>query len=83
MKKIDNRTTGDKLIDSLKVETEVIGFSQNQLTLYIAQSEELIKKLAFDLDRHRDAYEILYEYFDFIPDDEKEKVDKKLLELDL
>jgi|TARA_R100001530_G_scaffold116663_1_gene83736 hypothetical protein len=83
MKKIDNRTTGDKLIDSLKVETEVIGFSQNQLTLYIAQAEELIKKLAFDLDRHREAYEILYEYFDSIPDDEKVEVDKKLMKLDL
>lgn len=83
MAKIDNRTTGDKLIDSLKVETEVIGFSQSQLILYIAQAEELVKKLAFDLDRHREAYEILYEYFDSIPDDEKAKVDRKLMNLDL
>lgn len=54
MKKIDNRTTGDKLLDSLKIETEVIGFSQKQLTLYIAQIEELVRKLAHDLDKCRE-----------------------------
>ena len=57
MKKIDNRTTGDKLIDSLKVETEVIGFSVSQLTLYIAQVEELVKKLAHDLDKANEKIE--------------------------
>lgn len=51
MKNVDNRTTGDKLLDSLKIETEVIGFSQKQLTLYIAQIEELLRKLAHDLDK--------------------------------
>ena len=59
MKKIDNRTTGDKLLDSLKVETEVIGFSVNQLTLYISQVEELVRKLAYDMDRYKEAYCIL------------------------
>lgn len=54
MKKIDNRTTGDKLLDSLKIETEVIGFSQKQLTLYISQIEELVRKLAHDLDKCRE-----------------------------
>ena len=56
MSKVDNRTTGNKLLDSLKVETEVIGFSQSQLTLYIAQAEELVKKLAYDLDRYKGGY---------------------------
>jgi len=83
VKKIDNRTTGDKLIDSLKVETEVIGFSVNQLTLYIAQVEELVKKLAHDLDRHKEGYSILSEYFKYIPDDEKQEVDKKLMKLNV
>tara|TARA_R110002153_G_scaffold140311_1_gene291294 strand:+ start:340 stop:591 length:252 start_codon:yes stop_codon:yes gene_type:complete len=83
MKTIDNRTTGDKLIDSLKVETEVIGFSQKQLILYIAQIQELVKKLAHDLDRHIEAYSILSEYFECIPDDEKQEVDKKLMKLKL
>ena len=83
MKKIDNRTTGDKLIDSLKVETEVIGFSQQQLTLYIAQVEELVRKLAYDLDRHKEGYSILSEYFKYIPDDEKQEVDKKLMKLNV
>lgn len=59
MKKISNRTTGNKLIDSLRIETEVIGFSSSQLTLYIAQTEELIKKLSHDLDKYKDAYYIL------------------------
>jgi len=83
MKKIDNRTTGDKLIDSLKVETEVIGFSQQQLTLYIAQIEELVRKLAHDLDRHKEGCSILSEYFKYIPDDEKQEVDKKLMKLNV
>ena len=83
MKKIDNRTTGDKLLDSLKVETEVIGFSVNQLTLYIAQVEELVRKLAYDLDRHKEGYSILSEYFKYIPDDEKQEVDKKLMKLNV
>ncbi len=83
MSKVDNRTTGNKLLDSLKVETEVIGFSQNQLTLYIAQTEELVKKLAYDLDRYKEGYSVLSEYFDSIPDDEKQDVDSKLMELNL
>jgi len=83
MSKVDNRTTGNKLLDSLKVETEVIGFSQSQLTLYIAQAEELVKKLAYDLDRYKGGYHILMEYFDSIPDDYKQDVDKKLMKLNL
>jgi len=83
MSKVDNRTTGNKLLDSLKVETEVIGFSQSQLTLYIAQAEELVKKLAYDLDRYKGGYQILMEYFDSIPDDDKQDVDKKLMKLNL
>jgi hypothetical protein len=83
MSKVDNRTTGNKLLDSLKVETEVIGFSQSQLTLYIAQVQELVKKLAYDLDRYKEGYSILSEYFDSIPDDEKQDVDSKLMELNL
>ena len=83
MKKIDNRTTGDKLLDSLKVETEVIGFSVNQLTLYIAQVEELVRKLAYDLDSFKEGYSILSEYFKYIPDDEKQEVDKKLMKLNV
>jgi len=83
MSKVDNRTTGNKLLDSLKVETEVIGFSQSQLTLYIAQAEELVKKLAYDLDRYKGGYHILMEYFDSIPDDDKQDVDKKLMKLNL
>ena len=83
MKTIDNRTTGDKLIDSLKVETEVIGFSQKQLILYISQIQELVKKLAHDLDRHKEGYSILSEYFKYIPDDEKQSVDKKLMKLNV
>jgi len=83
MSKVDNRTTGNKLLDSLKVETEVIGFSQSQLTLYIAQTEELVKKLAYDLDRYKEGYSILMEHFESIPDDEKQDVDSKLMELNL
>ena len=83
MKKIDSRTTGDKLIDSLRVEVEVMSFSQKQLTLYIGQVQELVKKLAYDLDRYKGGYHILMEYFDSIPDDEKQDVDNKLMELDL
>ena len=83
MKTIDNRTTGNKLLDSLRVETEVIGFSQSQLTLYIAQTEELVKKLAYDSDRYKGGYHILMEYFDSIPDDDKQDVDKKLMKLNL
>jgi|TARA_R110001583_G_scaffold51500_3_gene160780 hypothetical protein len=83
MSKVDNRTTGNKLLDSLKVETEVIGFSQSQLTLYIAQAEELVKKLAYDLDRYKGGYHVLMEHFDSIPDDEKQDVDSKLMKLDL
>ena len=83
MKKIDNRTTGDKLIDSFKVEVEVMSFSQQQLTLYIGQVQELVKKLAYDLDRYKEGYSILSEYFDSIPDDEKQEVDKKLMKLNV
>jgi hypothetical protein len=83
MKKINNRSTGDKLLDSLKVETEVIGFSQSQLTIYIAQTEELVKKLAYDLDRYKGGYHIMMEYFDSIPDDDKQDIDKKLMKLNL
>jgi hypothetical protein len=83
MKKIDNRTTGDKLIDSLKVEVEVMSFSQQQLTLYIGQVQELVKKLAYDLDKYKEGYSILSEYFDYIPDDDKQGVDKKLMKLNL
>ena len=83
MKKIDNRTTGDKLIDSFKVEVEVMSFSQQQLTLYIGQVQELVKKLAYDLDRYKEGYSILSEYFKYIPDDEKQEVDKKLMKLNV
>lgn len=83
MSKIDNRTTGKKLLDSLKVETEVIGFSHIQLTLYIEQAEKLVDKLAKDLDRYKGGYYILSEYFDSIPDDDKQGVDKKLMKLNL
>lgn len=83
MSKIDNRTTGNKLLDSLKVETEVIGFSQIQLTLYVEQAEKLVDKLAKDLDRYKSGYHILMEYFDSIPDDDKQGVDKKLMKLNL
>lgn len=90
MNKVDNRTTGNKLLDSLRVETEVIGFSQSQLTIYIAQTEEIVRKLTEDLDksyldcsRYRKAYGILMEHFESIPDDEKQAVDSKLMKLDL
>lgn len=83
MNKSDNRTTGNKLIDSLKVETEVIGFSQNQLTLYIAQTEELVKKLSSEVDRYKNAYMILENFFDYIPDEDKKKVDESLSKLNL
>ena len=57
--------------------------SQSQLTLYIAQTEELVKKLAYDSDRYKGGYHILMEYFDSIPDDDKQDVDKKLMKLNL
>ena len=83
MSKIDNRTTGNKLLDSLKVETEVIGFSQIQLTSYIEQAEKLVDELAKDFDRYKGGYYIMMEYFDSIPDDDKQDVDKKLMKLNL
>ena len=83
MRKIDNRTTGNKLLDSLKVETEVIGFSQIQLTLYVEQAEKLVNKLAQDLDRYKEAYYVLSGYFDSIPDDDKKDFDKRLMKLNL
>lgn len=76
MKSIDNRTTGDKLLDSLKIETEVIGFSTSQLTLYIAQAEELIKKLAHDVDKYKEAYYILYKECSDISVESVIKLDK-------
>ena len=36
-----------------------------------------------ELERYKKAYHILMDYFDSIPDEEKEEVDKKLKELDL
>jgi len=83
MSKIDNRTTGNKLLDSLKVETEVIGFSQIQLTSYIEQAEKLVDELAKDLDRYKGGYYIMMEYYDSIPDDDKQDVDKKLMKFNL
>jgi hypothetical protein len=45
--------------------------------------EEIVDKLTIDLDRYKKAFGILHEYFDSIPSEEKENVDRKLRELDL
>ena len=41
--------------------------------------QDLIKELS----RYKSAYNILIEYFDSIPDEEKVKIDKKLKKLNL
>jgi len=60
------------------------------LLLYLQKLEEDYSKAISDVDknfkefkRYQKAYNILCEYFDYVPDNEKEHVDNQLMELDL
>ena len=60
------------------------------LLLYLEKLEEDYAKAINDVDenfkqykRYQKGYNILCAYFDYIPEDDKEKVDKKLMKLDL
>jgi len=60
------------------------------LLLYLQKLEEDYAKAISDVDknfkefkRYQKGYNILCNYFDYVPEDEKEEVDKQLMELDL
>ena len=60
------------------------------LLLYLEKLEEDYAKAINDVDenfkqykRYQKGYNILCAYFDYIPEGDKEKVDKKLMKLDL
>jgi len=60
------------------------------LLLYLEKLEEDYAKAINDVDenfkqykRYQKAYNILCNYFDYIPQDDKDAVDKELMKLDL
>jgi|TARA_B100000073_G_scaffold287831_1_gene249786 hypothetical protein len=62
----------------------------DKLLLYLEKLEEDYAKAISDVDenfkqykRYQKGYNILSTYFDYLPDDEKEEVDKKLMKLNL
>ena len=62
----------------------------DKLLLYLEKLEEDYAKAISDVDenfkqykRYQKGYNILCAYFDYLPDDEKEEVDKKLMKLNL
>jgi len=62
----------------------------DSLLLYLQKLEEDYAKAISDVDknfkefkRYQKGYNILCNYFDYVPEDEKEEVDKQLMELDL
>jgi DNA repair exonuclease SbcCD ATPase subunit len=44
---------------------------------------ERIKELEKERDRYKRGFYILHDYFDYIPDDEKQWVDAKLMNINL
>jgi len=56
------------------------------LLLYLEKLEEDYAKAISDIEKnlnYKKGFEILHEYFSFIPDDEKDSVDRKLKNIDL
>ena len=58
----------------------------DKLLLYLEKLEEDYAKAISDIEKnlnYKKGFEILHEYFSYVPQEEQESVDKKLRKLDL
>ena len=61
-----------------KVDAELM-----KLLLYIEKLEEEHARAESNLEKYKEGFDILHDYFDSFPDDVKRDVDKQLMKLDL
>ena len=53
------------------------------LLLYLEKLEEDYARAESNLEKYKEGFDILHDYFDSFPDDVKQDVDKQLRKLDL
>ena len=53
------------------------------LLLYLEKLEEDYARAESNFEKYKEGFDILHEYFDSLPDDAKQDVDKQLRKLDL